>query len=442
MGEEKTRIFGLADALRFVFVPLMATAFILIAKVPSSSFLAGLGLSADYSGHLGGEYMNLAYSLFLGNGFSDPFGRATGPTAWMPPVIPALIALVLTASQGDMRWVKIAAGCVQWTTIACVLFPPLLLGSVLTCDAKQWRFILGAIVGSIAVASNFYHLAQFTHDHLFGLIFLTLLWLMVVIDARNESGSKFAFAKGFFSGVGALTHTVGGIAAIILQLWLSRNARTRLLLVFGFLLAGLPWCFRCYHQLGRFFPIKSNAGFDAYQALIVDDDGVPEYASLAQHPVHANSPAGAEYDEIGESEFVRSKQKLFFQRLQNSPADAIKRVIFRFQAFVMGEGSPEHEFLCVQRRQWKVGWNCFFGIMVVLLAISRDSPFYAIIALKIWMLFSVPYVLVSYYDRYGAALVSIQAIIVYSGVCLLIDCMIDRRFPILRRSIKLSGKKG
>ena len=38
------------------------------------------------------ESGNIAHSLAVGNGFSSPFRVETGPTAWMPPVYPLLLA--------------------------------------------------------------------------------------------------------------------------------------------------------------------------------------------------------------------------------------------------------------------------------------------------------------------------------------------------------------
>src|ERR1700674_2060416 len=38
------------------------------------------------------EAGNIAYSLASGKGFSNPFRRETGPTAWLTPVYPLLVA--------------------------------------------------------------------------------------------------------------------------------------------------------------------------------------------------------------------------------------------------------------------------------------------------------------------------------------------------------------
>src|SRR5262249_44479991 len=42
--------------------------------------------------HLGAEYFNIARALAAGDGFANPFGDRTGPTAWQPPLLPALLA--------------------------------------------------------------------------------------------------------------------------------------------------------------------------------------------------------------------------------------------------------------------------------------------------------------------------------------------------------------
>src|SRR5262249_25681947 len=41
---------------------------------------------------LGGEYYEIARSLVSGKGFANPFRESTGPTAWMPPVLPTILA--------------------------------------------------------------------------------------------------------------------------------------------------------------------------------------------------------------------------------------------------------------------------------------------------------------------------------------------------------------
>src|SRR5262245_20245919 len=51
--------------------------------------------------HLGAEYINIAQAMVNGEGFSNPFQAKTGPTAWMPPVLPTILAGLLWITDND-----------------------------------------------------------------------------------------------------------------------------------------------------------------------------------------------------------------------------------------------------------------------------------------------------------------------------------------------------
>ena len=58
-------------------------------------------VNANENRQLGAEYFNIARSLAAGRGFRDPFNDLTGPTAWMPPVLPLIEAGLLWACGDD-----------------------------------------------------------------------------------------------------------------------------------------------------------------------------------------------------------------------------------------------------------------------------------------------------------------------------------------------------
>ena len=58
-------------------------------------------VDANMNDHLGHEYFYIARSLVAGEGFSHPFSDRTGPTAWVPPLLPSLQAGLLWACGGD-----------------------------------------------------------------------------------------------------------------------------------------------------------------------------------------------------------------------------------------------------------------------------------------------------------------------------------------------------
>jgi hypothetical protein len=53
------------------------------------------GVDALSNAHLGAEYYLIARALVEGEGFSNPFAADTGPTAWMAPLYPALLAVLI-----------------------------------------------------------------------------------------------------------------------------------------------------------------------------------------------------------------------------------------------------------------------------------------------------------------------------------------------------------
>ena len=115
-------------------------------------------LKHDYRSHLGAEYDCIAQAIRKGRGFSDPFQIETGPTAWMPPVLPYLMAGLYWV-HGDNRsmvvvWMVALQGVSTW-----------LASFVLLRESRSRKHIVAGVIIVIAFYStNFYQLFQQTHD--------------------------------------------------------------------------------------------------------------------------------------------------------------------------------------------------------------------------------------------------------------------------------------
>src|SRR5580765_5663034 len=58
--------------------------------------------SANRNDHLGAEYLNIAKSMAADEGFTNPFDSLkTAPTAWVPPVFPTILAVLLWIFDGN-----------------------------------------------------------------------------------------------------------------------------------------------------------------------------------------------------------------------------------------------------------------------------------------------------------------------------------------------------
>ena len=84
----------------------------------------------NFNAHLGGEYFNIASALADGEGFSNPFRDRTGPTAWMPPVLPMILAGLLRLSGGNQNIVTAIVIVLQVATL-------IVTGLVVLADAQR-----------------------------------------------------------------------------------------------------------------------------------------------------------------------------------------------------------------------------------------------------------------------------------------------------------------
>ena len=122
------------------------------------------------------EYAYIARALIKGKGFADPFHRPTGPTAWMPPLLPGFLAALMQVSDGDRDFVM--AGVVFVQDAVLVGTGLLILALIRQTTSRLGSFIAVAVF--LAGLLCHFHLAfQFTHDCWLVLLALDLLlaWL-------------------------------------------------------------------------------------------------------------------------------------------------------------------------------------------------------------------------------------------------------------------------
>ncbi|MEM7310246.1 MAG: hypothetical protein AAF682_26460 [Planctomycetota bacterium] len=101
---------------------LVALALRVLAMVVLGSPAEVDGFSAWRWGH---EPASLADALLRGDGLADPFGRDTGPSGWLPPIYPALVAACMWLFGGVTAGAAWALYGVQ--SVASALTAPLLL---------------------------------------------------------------------------------------------------------------------------------------------------------------------------------------------------------------------------------------------------------------------------------------------------------------------------
>ena len=407
-------------------------------------------LKHDFRSHIGAEYDCIAQAIRKGRGFSDPFQIETGPTAWMPPVLPYVMA-GLYWFHGDNRsmvvvWMVALQGVSTW-----------LASFVLLRESRSRKHIVAGVIIIIAFYStNFYQLFQQTHDTGLLLFVISLLWLGLSKQSTPPHQPERASVR--FPSVCSSTHrnqifwgawgafctlcspVIGG-AWLVLTFWLARPRQRKWselncwLVVFGvWILLISPWMIRNYAQFGKWFPIKPNGMYELWQSHCMDMDGVLDSQSSSGHPWSSGGEQRIRYKEVGEIAFIAEKGAEVQKSIRDNPLGLWERIVNRGIAALVFY-TP---FSIIEEYE-AGGWPVFFSrcvhplplvaIFVVLALGAIPIERNIFIAIAFFGLLLLPYVLVSYYDRYAAMLVGLKMLLVLYGWDALILALRPRDIP-------------
>jgi hypothetical protein len=386
-------------------------------------------VNANNNQHLGAEYFNIARSLQRGRGFSNPFGDQTGPTAWMPPVLPGLLASLLWACDGDKDAVMAVVIFLQ----VSVLVGTGLLVIALAGQTSRWAAAAAAVVYFGILLCHFHLCFQSTHDSWLVLLALDLLivWACWGQPMRRRLTAPL---WGLFGGFCALVNPMVALAWGVFSL--VRGIRRRAWVAMGLaLLAGgltlVPWAIRNYLVLGRWVPVKSNLAYELYQSQCLQSDGLIQNKTFASHPYAAAGRERQEYKAAGEMVFLDHKREQFWQSVRADPLDFLDRVACRFLGTTLWY--EPFDRVAEARRPWVLWSNRlahplpFLGFLVLIMTapwkgLSRAQW----VVLGAYLLYLFPYIAASYYERYGVPLVGVKALLVVWGGWRLVSLFIDK----------------
>jgi hypothetical protein len=354
------------------------------------------------------ETGNIAFSIALGKGFGSPYWQETGPTAWLTPVYPYLVA-------GAYRIFGIHT---PHAFFAMVLLN--ILFSAATCIPI---FYIGKRVGGLGIASLAAWLwALFPNawiipyewiwdTSLSALLVATILWATLrLVDgdgARAKDGNfhrdgsvgaRYASWRGWSAygllwGFALMTNPSLGMMLPFLAGWLVYRSRkdgeTRGRLPWGgptlavaiAILCCVPWTVRNYRVFHRFIPLRSNFAFELWLGNNVNFDPQSQIVPPA-------NPERAEihnYIHMGEMAFMQEKWTEAVSFMHSHPKLEVILFTKRFVATWTGMEKPVEGFLdsdSVMARvalvsNFLAGISALCGIVVLLL---RRSPYAFLLA--------------------------------------------------------------
>jgi len=285
------------------------------------------------------EAGHIAYSLASGSGFSSPFQRDSGPTAWLTPVYPLLLAAIF----------KFLGVYTLRSLFVAVLFNTLF--SAATCIPIYYAGQRIAGTGVAALAAWLWALFpnaviipfEWIWDTcLSALLAATLLWLTFVLAESLRIRDWCLY--GLLWGFALLTNPALALLLPILLPWAAWRspARARARLINPLLAATIailccvPWTVRNYVQFHRLIPLRSNFAFELY---IGNNENYDEAHSFRPGAVTQDREI-LRYLRMGETAFMDEERRKAFAFIRANPRIELRLIALRFVEFWMGTPTP------------------------------------------------------------------------------------------------------
>jgi 4-amino-4-deoxy-L-arabinose transferase-like glycosyltransferase len=250
----------------------------------------------------GFEMGRVGRSIALGQGFSNPYGDDTGPSAWEPPLYPYLIGGVFKIFGVYTRasaWVLLSINSLfaSLTTIPVFLIAQRAFGaSIAKWSARAWA--LNPYV--------WYWSIHWIWDTTFTPFILALIFL-VALELEEQPGLRGWIIFGALWGVAALANPSSLSFLPFCGLWVWRRRYHRRLSSLGgvflssflFFLVLFPWLIRNHEVFGRFVFIRDDFGLQLRLGNNKFADGML-FASLQPN---LNKPEFDYFKEMGELKY-------------------------------------------------------------------------------------------------------------------------------------------
>lgn len=284
----------------------------------------------------GPEIVNIAAAISSHRGFSSPFGIETGPTAWIPPVYPGLLAgiflifgqqsvlaaatiLIVQAILSSLTCVPLYAIAKRtfdersavWSAWAWALFPY----EVVLPGLFVWETCLS---GFLAVSLCYLSTSEYA-DERWGGIWVGVLW---GIAALTNAALLSLMPVFLFVGYRERRMRCKGVATVVLVA----------------VVVICPWTVRNWAVFRTLVPLRSNFGEELWKGNHPGGLGRIEFGIGP-----ADNVAQRErYQQLGEIAYVRQRRWEALQFVRQSPIRYARLVLYRVEYwwFAQGEGAP------------------------------------------------------------------------------------------------------
>jgi hypothetical protein len=307
------------------------------------------------------EAGEIAFAVATGYGYSDPFRQHTGPTAWLTPVYPLLVAGIFKVF--GLYTLRAFLACVYLN----ILFEVLACIPIFAVGRKLGGMALGAGAAWLwAVFPNGVIIPfEWVWDTcLSALLGATILWATLkldetrrldqarTLDRTRQPPVRHWVAYGLLWGFTLLTNPTFFSVLPFLLAWLGYRARRRgesrvrwlgrpaWALVVATLCC-VPWTIRNYERFGVFVPLRSNLGVELW---LGNNEQYRDNWPGWLHPID-NQSERRQYAEMGEIQYSKEKQEEAIEFITSHPGTEARLFVRRFVAMWVGLEHPVKAFI-------------------------------------------------------------------------------------------------
>lgn len=287
----------------------------------------------------GYETGRIAESIAEGRGFSSPLSIETGPTIWLTPIYPYLLAGVF----------KIFGVYTYRSLVVSSLLNDLF--SALTCIpifyiAKKLGG-LGVGIGAAWLWTIFPNAILIPFEWIWdtslaALMLALILW--ATLEIRESDRVRDWVGYGLLWGVGLMVNASIVALAPFFLLWLALHLRKKnwnwvrlpalTLIMMG--IVCVPWTVRNYVVFHKVIVFRSNFGLELW---LGNNDQVPDTWAGFLHP-NDNPPEREKFARLGEIEYMRQKENEAIQFMESHPRDTMRFFWRRFVDNWFGSWDP------------------------------------------------------------------------------------------------------
>jgi 4-amino-4-deoxy-L-arabinose transferase-like glycosyltransferase len=324
----------------------------------------------------GVEALGIARSLLSGAGFSSPFAVNTGPTAFLTPIYPLILAAVErvfgTATPAS-AWVIILLQC-GFSALTCFAIYMLTAETLDEKIARRAASIWALFPYAVILPTNI------IWDSPLSALLLTFGLYLFLLARKSDSSKRWLLAGAFWALACLVNASLLLLLPALLLLNVNRIPRHQAFLCLGaLLLCLLPWSVRNYLTFHKFFPLRDNFALELW---IGNHDGATTRFTPEIHPAFSESEMHR-YQQLGEIGYMKEKRDIAFAFIQQRPALFVRNTVKRMFVY------------------WFVNWHAlwylvplvsFAGFLGLALMLARSHSFAWIFWLAL-ALYPVPFYL-------------------------------------------------